>query len=89
MSGIDRDLWLKALNDAGLQHEDDQGAITIEEFATIIGMKRVAASCRLEALVVAGKAVKTRKRTTTTDGRRTFYAVAYRLLGAKAGRKRR
>lgn len=86
MSGINRDQWLGALRDAGMPHEDDQQAVTIRDFMTMLGLKREAARRRLDALVDAGKAVRTSKREARSNGS-AHAAVAYRLLGKKPARK--
>jgi hypothetical protein len=79
-SGINRDEWLKALTEAGLEvHEDDQSAISIQEFADLFRVHYYTASRRLNQLVAKGKAVKTRKHTRGADGRR-MSMVAYRLV---------
>ena len=81
-SGINRDDWLRALDEAGLSLADDQGAVTIHEFAEMFGnLHHQTAWRRLEGLVSAGKAVKTRKFVTARDGRR-LNAVAYKLESA-------
>lgn len=79
---INRDEWLKALSDAGVvPGEDDQGAVTVLEFAAMFTppLVRMTATRHLEKLVTAGKAVKTRKRSQDPNGR--FHSmVAYRLV---------
>jgi len=67
---INRDQWLNALTEVGLAYDDDPDAITINEFAAMIGTQRIAAKTRLDALVAAGKATRTRKNN----------AIAYRLV---------
>lgn len=74
MTTITRDEWLKALEEAGVNAlSDDQGALTVAEFAAMFGICRTAAVRRLEHLCAAGKATRTQKRVAKT------YAVAYRL----------
>lgn len=77
--GISRDEWLRALADIGESEEDDQGALTTDEFMATIGMDRQRARRQLEKLVVFGKAVRTRKLARTGDGRKV-HMIAYRLL---------
>ena len=55
MSGISRDEWLKALQEVGIERENDPDALTIDEFAAMFGMARTTAQHRLERLVAAGK----------------------------------
>jgi predicted ArsR family transcriptional regulator len=79
VSGISRDVWLKALADVGVNDGiDDQEAVTISEFAALIGISREPAERRLEKLAAAGAAVKTRKWSVGRDGRRV-HMWAYRL----------
>ena len=77
-SGITRDEWLNALREAGLHDEDDPGALTVMEFAALMGYKRTAAHRRLLLLVQAGKAKQTTKRMSDGQGRRLI-VTAYRL----------
>ena len=76
---ISRDEWLKALNEAGFSAEHDEDAITVNDFAEMMGMTRDTADRRLRALVKAGKAAQTRKITQGRDGR-TLSFIAFRLL---------
>lgn len=70
MSGINRDEWLKAMQDVGLRSEtDDQSALTIDEFAELFQLPRTTAQHRLQALVSKGKAVETTKVKRTTNNR--------------------
>lgn len=78
VSGINRDEWLKAMQDAGLSNEDDQDAVTVTEFAEMFDLHRATAERHLAKLESAGKAIRTRKRSAGIDGRR-YSAVAYRL----------
>ena len=77
MTRINRDEWLKALGEA--ERVDDPEAVTVMEFATMLGFAREAASRRLQALVKAGKAEKVTKRCAISDGR-LMSLSAYRLL---------
>ena len=79
---ITRDDWLKALTDAGLDFEDDQGAVTVAEFMAMFDLMRHTAERQLRALAKAGKATATRRRVVLADGRR-ISCVAYRLTPAK------
>jgi hypothetical protein len=77
--GINRDEWLKALGEAGVSFTDDQAALTLMEFAAMIGVPRTTAQYQLTKLVTAGKAVLTQKRGPNTAGR-VITQRAYRLL---------
>lgn len=79
-SGIDREAWLKALHEDGIESaEDDQDATTVDEFVALMGMKRETAERRLRQLEAAGKATRTRKLGRSSDGRIVRY-IAYRLI---------
>jgi len=79
-SGISRDEWLKAMQDAQIESsEDDQGAMTRTEFAALFGYSDGTAARRLGALVKAGKARETSKRAQDAIGRSVLLR-AYRLL---------
>lgn len=76
---INRDDWLKALHDAGVHDDvDDQDAVTAIELSAMFGLSRIAAERRLKKLAATGKAMRSRKRVLTSDGR-TVSCVAYRL----------
>lgn len=77
-SGITRDDWLKALNEAGVVTEDDQNAVTVNEFMVMFDLPRQQASRQLIQLEAAGRAVRTRKIGTTPDGKTVRY-LAFRL----------
>lgn len=85
MSGISRDEWLAALDEAGLRDENDDDAITVNEFARLMGLTRWMATLKLRALVEMGKAAETHKRVTRSDGHRVR-AQAYRLLERQSTR---
>lgn len=76
---ISRDEWLSALNEAGVSVEDDSEAVTVAEFCQLFSLRRQAGVSRLEALVAAGKATRTRKRAPTSEGKMVSY-IAYRLV---------
>lgn len=78
MTTISRDEWLKALTDVCGTFENDQEAVTILEFAAMFGLERQAAVRRLEAMVAAGKARRTKKVVRDDYGRTRSY-IAYRL----------
>lgn len=82
-SGITRDDWLRAMQEAGLVHETDDGALTVTEFAEMFNLKSSTARRRLEMLVEAKKARETRKQVEDAQGRKTI-VLAYRLLAADA-----
>lgn len=85
--GIDRDVWLQALADAGFADADsDPDAITAGEFAATFGMKRTAAADRLDKMVSIGAAVKTKKWAPDGAGRRVLMN-AYKLTEKPKGRK--
>jgi hypothetical protein len=75
---ITRDDWLAALRDAGLHDDVDQDAVTVSEFAKMMGLRVAAAQSRLAGLVAAGKAVRTKKRVADSNGRPYVY-TAFRL----------
>lgn len=75
---ISRDEWLKALSEIGHSEEDDQEALTIEEFGAMFSMPRETAERRLKQLAAAGKATRTKKVGRSNDGRQVRY-IAYRL----------
>jgi len=78
-SGPSRDDWLKALDDAGVMSiQDDRQAVTVNEFASMMGFTHMTASRRLQALAAAGKATRTIKVALVANNRR-FPCVAYRL----------
>lgn len=79
-SGINRDEWLKALNDAGLMEQGDPNALTVTEFAAMFDLKPTSAKRRLAILVESGRAKQTRKRIQDSSGRMVV-VNAYRLEG--------
>jgi hypothetical protein len=84
---ITRDEWLKALADAGVDHDaDDQSAVTLPEFAAMLGVTRTTAAHRMQVLVRKGKAIRTHKWCANDYGRRIQY-VAYKLVEEKKPRK--
>lgn len=62
MSGITKDDWLRALNEANESVADDPEAITIGEFAQMFGLRFHVASYRLRNMLLKGRAVRTSKR---------------------------
>lgn len=78
---ITRDDWLSALAEAGIgaSGEDDQQAITVSEFASMMELPLGTSRDHLLALIRQGKAVATRKTTVNAYGRRLSYK-AYRLV---------
>ncbi len=86
-ASISRDEWLKALNEAGYQDgQDDPTAITVPEFAQMLGVNRQAAIRRLNTLVATGKATRTRKWSRYTDGR-SVLMLAFKLAKATTSGK--
>lgn len=79
MTGITRDDWLKALADVGKSSVDDQGAVTVLEFAVMFNIPRSTASHHLRKLEAAGRAIRTQKRGRNDYGRDVRY-IAYRLV---------
>ena len=78
-SGITRDEWLNALHDAGLQSAaNDPSALTVDEFATLVGLPHGTAANHLRRLVALGRAKVTAKWATSPAGRRIQYR-AYKL----------
>ena len=89
MSGITRDEWLKALHEAGLHDDtDDQGAVTVAEFADMMGFHRLTAERHLKALAAAGKATKTQKRVRFRNGR-VSGCMAFRLIQPETPKAKR
>jgi hypothetical protein len=76
---IDRDAWLRALEEVGISDTTDDQALTVAEFCALMGLRVTAAYRRLQALQKAGKAIRTRKRITDKAGRYITLS-AYRLL---------
>lgn len=76
---LTRDDWLRALDEAGVPHEHDAAALTVDEYAEMFTISRVTAGRQLDRLVKAGKAARTYKRQCDRNGRLRSY-VAYRLL---------
>lgn len=76
-TSITRDDWLKALGEADTPNDPD--AVTVAEFATLMGMGRMAATARLVALEKSGKATRVRKIVTCDDGRK-IRVRAYTLV---------
>lgn len=81
MTAITRDDWLRAMAEAGVSSGlvDDQEAVTVAEFALMLGCSRSTANGRLEALTRHGKAIRTKK-TVLNDYGRKINGKAYRLL---------
>lgn len=75
---ISRDDWLTALKDAEEQLPESD-ALTVKEFADLIGMERNSAQARLLLLVKAGKAHRTTKQIRRSDNR-IMTTTAYRLV---------
>lgn len=69
MTQINRDEWLKALADAGFSDEDDQAALSLREFAELVGLPESTAKYRLKHLVASGKARRTQKRGLSVQGK--------------------
>lgn len=78
-SGISRDEWLAALAEVGDDELDDRDAITTTDFMAMFNLDRQTARRRLEKLVAAGKATRTKKRERLTDGR-NMKCTGYRLV---------
>jgi hypothetical protein len=78
---INRNEWLKAVADAEAKAREvpESDAMTVQEFAAMIGMNRIGATARLRTLVEMGKAERTRKKIRRSDGV-VITANAYRLL---------
>lgn len=77
---ITRDDWLRALIEIGVHdgREEDPTALTINECAAMLNIKRDAAARRLSRLVESGGAERVLKRITTQNGR-SVRLVAFRL----------
>ena len=76
---ITRDDWLAALREAEADEIPESDALTVQEFADMIGMKRHAALRRMAILVREGRAVRTLKKFRRTDNQITSVS-AYRLV---------
>ena len=86
---ITRDEWLAALNEAGYHDEKhDPDAVTIPEFAALIGVTRRTAEWRLKRLVETGHATRAYKRTTRSDGK-PITLPAYRLVKPEQPKRKR
>lgn len=85
MSGISRDAWISALAEVGYNDTNDDEALTVREFAMLMGIRLTAARVRLRALVGQGKATLTQKRLKDVMGR-SQHTAAYRLLDRKRKR---
>lgn len=76
---ITRDDWLRALNDLEIVYTAQElEAVTVKEFAALIGCSRSVASLKLTRLVREGKAEKLAKRQRRADGG-ILHVPAYRL----------
>jgi predicted ArsR family transcriptional regulator len=80
MTAINRDEWLTALAAAEIPLEDEQAAVSVLEFAEMMGLARQASKKRLEELVARGLARQTHK-WSTCNGRRA-HVKAYVLVKA-------
>ena len=76
---ISRDDWLTALKEAEDAPLPVSDALTVEEFAALIGMKTGAARKRLLLMLAAGTVVQTTKQFRRSD-QRIATATAYRLV---------
>lgn len=76
---INRDKWLKALKEATETPLPESDAVSILEFAAMIGVNRAQADRRMAQLVAAGKATQTTKLKRRTDGG-VIKIPAYRLV---------
>ena len=68
MSGIDRNAWAKALQEARAIEPPPSRAITTFEFAELLGYSRTQAAKLLKRLVAAKKARVTKKIIRCADG---------------------
>lgn len=85
---IRKDEWLKALSEAGMSLESDDSALTVQEFAAMIGLSWHSAQRRLSKLAARGLAIRTRKVVHSSYGRRQVI-TAYRLLDVNPKAKKR
>ncbi len=77
---ITRDDWLRAVGEAAIEPDmDDPAVLTLQEFGNLIGMARSAALPRMNRLLEAGKATRTRKRIRRSDGA-IMSVPAFRLV---------
>lgn len=84
---IPRDAWLKAVEDARNAPLPQTDAITLMEFADMLGTTRPGATGRMRRLVAAGLATVTRKAIRRADGG-VITVPAYLLTTAKTKKKR-
>ena len=87
MADIDRDLWLRAMDEADIATRSDDQAVTPIEFAALFNISRIMADRRLQRLVEVGAARRTKKRVVYPSGRMCV-VTAYRLAEC-APKKRR
>lgn len=78
---ISRDDWLKAIEATSALPPSDPDAITIKEFAEMIGRSRCNAEDRMRKLVEQGKAERVTKYVRRVDGS-GYPSPAYRLIRA-------
>lgn len=74
--GISRDDWLNALRDVSGPVDPD--ALTVQEFAELLGISPATAWRKMTTLVNSGKAVRTQKEIRRRD-QRPILVPAYRL----------
>jgi hypothetical protein len=78
MSGINREAWVKAL--AAVEQPDNPDAITVSEFAAMLGLTRDAAHTRMRKLLAAGKAKQVATKRIIDASGRPQRAPAYELI---------
>lgn len=74
-----KDEWLRALQDVQPVYEPDPNALTLQEFATMLGCANSTATKRLAALIAAGRAERTSKTIRRSNGS-VLNVTAYRLV---------
>lgn len=77
-SGIRLDEWLKAVDAANAERVVPSKAVTIQEFADMLGCGRGSAMYKMKRLVASGRATQTKKTLMRTSGI-VYTATAYLL----------
>ena len=76
---ITRDDWLSAVKEAREVTIPESDALTMQELASLLGLRRTATRLQLNTLISTGRAVKTTKQVRRLDGR-VVVVPAYRLV---------
>lgn len=76
---ISREQWLKALDEAEPQIDNDPSVLTRADLCELLGLAKTAVGERIARMVKAGKAIRTTKVIADGAGRR-IRVSAYRLV---------